>query len=64
MGDMISRKVRGPSKHAINRWVAALMPLVMMGLVGYATWVLVVLICSRFPILFLWVESRLGLGAN
>lgn len=53
MGDMMSGKVRGPSKHAINRWVAALMPLVMMGLVGYATWVLVVLICSRFPILFL-----------
>lgn len=50
MGDIISGKVRGPSKHAVNRWVAGLMPLVMMGLVGYATWVLVVLICSQFPI--------------
>lgn len=47
---MISGKVRGPSKHAVNRWVAGLMPLVMMGLVGYATWVLVVLVCSQFPI--------------
>lgn len=43
---MMSGKVKGPSKHAINRWVAALMPLIMMGLMGYATWVFVVLICS------------------
>lgn len=48
MEGKMSEKPRGENKHAMNRWVAAFMPLVMIGLAGYATWVLVVLIGSWF----------------
>lgn len=48
--EVTGRVKRGNGKHAMNRWVAAFMPFVMAGLAGYATWVLVVLICSVFPL--------------
>ncbi|CUS14744.1 unnamed protein product [Tuber aestivum] len=40
-----AKEVRGPSKHALNRWVSYTMPVIMAGLVGFATWVFVALIC-------------------
>ncbi|RPB05041.1 zf-DHHC-domain-containing protein [Choiromyces venosus 120613-1] len=44
-GWLKSKEVRGPSKHALNRWVSYTMPVIMAGLVGFATWVFVALVC-------------------
>ena len=32
----------------LNRWVSRIIPLVLLGIVGYVTWVVVVLVCSRY----------------
>ncbi|RPB09576.1 zf-DHHC-domain-containing protein [Morchella conica CCBAS932] len=58
--EVTGRVKRGNGKHAMNRWVAAFMPFVMAGLAGYATWVLVVLICIKYLILS---EHRTAAGA-
>ena len=31
----------------LNRWVARIVPVVLIGIVGYVTWVIVVLISSK-----------------
>lgn len=54
------RVKRGNGKHTMNRWVAAFMPFVMAGLAGYATWVLVVLVCIKYLILS---QYRVAAGA-
>ncbi len=30
-----------------NRWIARIIPLVLVGIVGYATWVVIVLVCGK-----------------
>ncbi|KAG0136634.1 DHHC palmitoyltransferase-domain-containing protein [Tuber indicum] len=44
-GWLEAREGRGPSKHALNRWVSYTMPVIMAGAVGFATWVFVALVC-------------------
>jgi len=35
---------------AANLWVARFIPVVLVGIVGYATYVVVVLVCGAYPI--------------
>lgn len=30
-----------------NRWIARIIPLVLVGIVGYGTWVIIVLVCGK-----------------
>ena len=38
--------IRLMDQKAANRWVARFIPMVLIGIVGYATWVIVVLVCG------------------
>ena len=31
-----------------NLWVARIIPLILVGIVGYATWVIIVLVCGEY----------------
>ncbi|KAL8998109.1 MAG: hypothetical protein Q9169_002802 [Polycauliona sp. 2 TL-2023] len=39
------------NQKAINLWTARVIPVLLAGIVGYATWVVVVLVCSQSPLL-------------
>ena len=34
---------------AVNLWTARIIPVVLVGIVGYVTWVVVVLVCGQEP---------------
>ncbi|PWW78939.1 hypothetical protein C7212DRAFT_275251 [Tuber magnatum] len=44
-GWLKAKEVGGQSKHALNRWISYTMPVIIAGLVGFATWVFVALVC-------------------
>jgi palmitoyltransferase len=39
----------GQNRRTLNIWVARAMPLLMAGMVGYATWVFLSLVCGGYP---------------
>jgi hypothetical protein len=38
----------------VNRWAARFMPVVLIGATGYATYVLIVRLCSTYRLLNVW----------
>ncbi|KAL7270118.1 Palmitoyltransferase pfa5 [Rhizina undulata] len=47
----MAKGIRAPSRHRVNVWVAYLMPVLIIGMVGYATYVYVALVCINHLLL-------------
>jgi len=51
--DPLMKPPSAETQRKINRWAARIIPLILIGAVGYATWVVVVLLCGALQHLML-----------